>query len=80
MPTPTKIAAIGSMTTAIKAQRALAAADLSAHVVSLSPSDSKKGCAYGVEFRSELEGAVRHVLRSAHITVTEILQKGGAPL
>ena len=80
MSTPTKIAAIGSMTAAIKAQRALAAADLDAHIVSLSPGDSRKGCAYGIEFQAELEGAIRHVLRKERISVTEFLQKGGTPL
>lgn len=80
MSTPSKIAVIGSMTAAIKAQRALAGADVSVHVVSLSPRDSKRGCAYGIEFPIEMEGAVRFVLRRDRIPVAEFLQKGGTPL
>ena len=80
MSTPSKIAVIGSMTAAIKAQRALAGVDVSAHVVSLSPKDSRRGCAYGLEFPAELEGAVRFVLRRDRIPVVEFLQKGGTPL
>ena len=44
------VAAIGSMTAAIKAQRTLAASGIASEVISLSPGETRRGCAYGIEF------------------------------
>ena len=76
-PSPTfEIAAIGSMTGAIKAQRALARMGFSAEIVSLSPGEAKNGCAYGLSFSVAQSIAVRRALRAAGIPVSEYLRKG----
>ena len=69
------VAAIGSVTAAIGAQRALLSAGVSAEVVSLLPDQTKKGCAYGVEFSASEESAARGALRRARIGVTQYLRK-----
>jgi hypothetical protein len=74
------VAALGSMTAALKAQRALTAAGLSLTVVSLSPSDTRRGCAYGVEFPLSLEGRVRTALQDARIPVSQYMRKRGKRL
>ena len=74
------VAALGSMTAALKAQRALATAGLALTVVSLSPSDTRRGCAYGVEYPLPLDGKVRAILHSARIPVSQYIKKGGSGL
>ena len=74
------VAALGSMTAALKAQRTLAAAGLALNVVSLSPSDTRRGCAYGVEYPLTSESEVRAVLSRAHIPVSQYIKKGGGRL
>lgn len=74
------VAAIGSMTAALKAQRALAAAGLSLHVVSLSPTDTRRGCAYGIEYPLSLAQKARAILHGARIPVSQYLKKGGGKL
>ena len=69
------IAAIGSMTAAIKAQRALASSGIGSEVISLSPSDTRRGCAYGLEFSASDEREARAVLRIARIGVSQYLRK-----
>jgi len=76
----TGIAAIGSMTAAIKVQRLLSAAGLSVSIVSLSPSETKRGCAYGIEYPLSQEAALRNALRIARVRVSQYLQKGGEHL
>ena len=71
------IAAIGSMTAAIKAQRALASAGITAEIVSLSPSETRRGCAYGIEYPLQLESAIRNTLRAVRISVSQYFRKGG---
>ena len=71
------VAAIGSMTAAIKAQRALERAGIPAQVVSLSPTETRHGCAYGVSYAADRHPSARQALRLAHISVSEYLQKGG---
>ena len=76
--TPPKIiAAIGSMTAAIKAQRALERTGILSQVVSLSPTETRRGCAYGISYAADRHSAVRQALRLARISVSEYLQKGG---
>jgi len=74
------VAAIGSMTATIKAQRALAAAGIAVSVVALSPGETKRGCAYGVSYAPAEEAAVRQQLRLAGIRASAYLRKGGEPL
>lgn len=74
------IAAIGSMTAAIKAERALQGAGLSVRIVSLLPEETKRGCAYGIEYPCTAEGEVRSALRNAHLTPSQFLKRGGKPL
>ena len=70
------IAAIGSMTMAIKAQRALLNQGLAARVVALSPGETKHGCAYGVGFSCALESGVRATLQGAHIAASQFMKRG----
>lgn len=74
------IAAIGSMTAAIKAQRALNAAGCHSEIVALSPSQTRRGCAFGIEYPKEIEGTVRRALRAAGIPVSEYLERNGNSL
>ena len=74
------VAAIGSMTAALKAQHALAAAGLHLSVVSLSPGENRRGCAYGIEYPLHLEEKVRTALRAARVPVSQYLRKGGQRL
>lgn len=70
------IAAIGSITAAVKAQRTLLSAGIAAEVVALSPQDTRKGCAYGVEISPSSEISARNVLRTAGISVSQYIKKG----
>ena len=63
-------AAIGSMTQAMKAQKALANAAIPSTVIK-SDSSLRRGCVYGLSFSCEQEKNVRVVLGSARITVKE---------
>ena len=74
------VAALGSMTVALKAQRALLTAGLEATVVSLSPADTRRGCAYGVEFSAARESDARAALQGAHLSVSQYVRKGGGRL
>ena len=69
------LATIGSMTLAIKAQRTLLDLGLHAEVRSLSPTRTRRGCAYGITFPCEARRAVRTALQSARIPVGEYLEE-----
>lgn len=73
----TGVGAIGSMTAAIKAQRVLASNGIAVEIISLSPTQMRRGCAYGIEFPLSLEANVRNVLRAARISVSQYFRKGG---
>ena len=73
------VAALGSMTAAVKAQRALLASDIEAEVVALAPEDTRRGCAYGVEFPCDRAGAVRTSLHAARISVSQYIEKDLMP-
>ena len=73
----TCIAAVGSMTASIKAERALLAAGITAYVVSLLPEETRRGCAYGVQYPCAFEAQVRAALRDAHLSVSQYLKRGG---
>ena len=64
-------AAIGSITYAQKAQKALANAAIPSSVTKAEVSSSKRGCVYGVRFSCLQEANVRTVLSNARIAVKE---------
>lgn len=74
------VAAIGSLTLAVKAQNALLSESVRAAVRSLSPGETQGGCAFGVAFPCEEEGKVRAILRREKIGVRQLLRKEGPPL
>lgn len=74
------VAAIGSLSLAVKAQNALLSESVRAAVRSLSPSETRGGCAFGVAFPCEEEGKVRAILRREKIGVRQLLRKEGPPL
>lgn len=67
-------AVTGSMTMALKAQRALSKNALRANTVKVSKSASDKGCIYGVQFDCALLGNVKAALDTAGIEVKEYLR------
>lgn len=71
----TCIAAIGSMTLCMKAQRILAASGIRARVVSLSPEETKRGCAFGISFPVNTQVAAAAQLNRAGIPVSEYFTK-----
>ncbi len=73
------IAALGSMTAAVKGTRALAARGIFAEVIGLSAGETRRGCAFGISFDCDAIEDVRAALKSAGITVSQYLQRGGAP-
>ena len=71
------IAAVGSMTMALKAEQVLKNAGVTAEVRPLSPRETRKGCAYGVAFPCEVQRAARIALQRARIPVSQYLKKDG---
>ena len=67
-------AVTGSMTMAMKAQRALSKNALRAVTVKVSQGSAVRGCIYGVEFDCPLLGNVKSVLESNGIEVKEYLR------
>lgn len=70
-------AVIGSMTTSMRAQRALLKASIRSTVVKLDSSVTRRGCAYGLEFDCIQASNVQHVLSTAGIKVPRYLSGGG---
>ena len=68
-------AAIGSVTAAMGAQRALASNGIESEVVALSPQQTRRGCAWGVEFNATLERAARATLHYARISVSQYIRE-----
>ena len=64
-------AELGSVTYAMKAQRALAEAAIPSTVVKAESSSSRRGCVYGIRFSCLQENNVRTVLANARIPVKE---------
>ncbi len=69
------IAAIGAMTAAVKAQRALLDSEITAEVIALAPEDTRRGCAYGLEFPCRMQSEARAALRAARISVSQYIEK-----
>lgn len=63
-------AELGSVTNAMKAQKALAAAAIPSAVVK-TESSSRRGCAYGIRFSCNQFNNVRTVLSAARISVKQ---------
>ena len=71
----TCIAAISSLNISIKAQKALAGGGIFSKVISLEPSATRRGCAYGLEFSCAEENTVRSLLRRAGVFPSEFIEK-----
>ena len=67
------IASIPSLNISIKAQKVLAQSGIYAKIVSLDPSLTRRGCAYGLEFTCSDEPQVRAVLRRAGIRPSQFI-------
>ena len=65
------VAEIGSVTYAMKAQRALAQAAIPSAVIKSEKSSGRRGCTYGVAFSCSQENNARAVLASARISVKQ---------
>ena len=68
-------AALGATSAAVRAERVLREAGISCEVIALSPQETRRGCAFGIEFACGDEARVRAVLRAARITVSQYLKK-----
>ncbi len=66
-------AVMGSMTSALQAQKALANASLYVSVIKVSASGSTNGCSYGVSYGCALSGNVRAILASAGLSVKKYI-------
>ena len=69
------IAAISSLNISIKAQKSLAGSGIFSKIVSLEPSATRRGCAYGLEFPCSEEITVKSILRRAGVFPTEFIEK-----
>ena len=69
-------AALGAMSAAIRAERALQENGIFAQVVALEPGETRHGCAYGIAFPCADEACVRATLRAARIPISQYLKKG----
>ena len=69
------IAATGSMTRSVRAQRVLLNTGIRAEVVSLSPEQTRNGCAFGVEYACTEEHRAKMALRNAHVPISQYLRK-----
>lgn len=69
------IATISSLNLSIKAQKTLANEKIYCKIVSLDPSLTKKGCAYGIEFSCSEERTVRTILHRGKIYPSQFIQK-----
>lgn len=67
-------AAIGSMTAAVGARRALSANGIESEIVALAPEQTRRGCAWGVEFDATVERAARATLHRAGISVSQYIK------
>ena len=68
------IAALGTMTAAIKAQRALGAAEITVEIIALSPEQTRRGCAYGIAYPLSQKNEVQRALRRFRIPVSQYLE------
>lgn len=71
----TCIASISSLNLAIKAQNALTQERIYSKIISLDPTLTKRGCAYGIEFSCSEERNIRTILRRAGIYPSQFIKK-----
>lgn len=77
----TCIATIPSLNICIRAQKALANEGLYSKIVSVDPSITRRGCAYGIEFSCSDERQIRNILRRAGVSISQIItNEGGRPI
>lgn len=69
----TCIAAINSMNICIRAQKTLSENGYFSKIISLDPSLTKKGCAYGIEFSIYEERKIKNILRHTNIPVSQYI-------
>ena len=69
-------AELGTMTQAMKAQRALAEAAIPSTVYKMEASSSRRGCSYGIRYTCSQERNIRAILSQAGITVKEWKSEG----
>ena len=65
----TCVAAIGSMTQALAAQRVLGAEGFLTGVEAVDPTKTRRGCSYGVSFFCAYENRIREILKRAGLRV-----------
>ncbi len=70
-------AVIGSLTLALKAQKAMASSAIHATVVKLDSSVTNRGCAYGIEYDCNQDSNVRAIMNSSGIKVARFVRGGG---
>ena len=57
------VAALGSITAAIKIEKLLSEHNIQSRIIKLDPAYTDKGCAYGVEFSPSRKGSVEKILK-----------------
>jgi len=67
------IAAIQSMTYAVKAQKVLGFRRIESEVVKLDPSITERGCAWGIQFDCSMVDEVKRVLNNKGVPYGEII-------
>ena len=75
----TCIATAPSLNIAIKMQKILANNAIFTKIISLDPSMSRKGCAYGVEFPYSDDQSVKEILKRARIIPSQFIYNTEKP-
>lgn len=73
----TRIATLKTLNICIKAQKVLEQHGYIAKIVSIDPALTRFGCAYGIEFYSQIEREVLSILKRNGIRPSQILSGGG---
>lgn len=68
------VASLKSMTTALKAKKALIEAFIDCEIIKLEPNMTKKGCAYGIKFDCMNIYSVENVLNDKRVKYSEIFR------
>ena len=71
----TCIASLSTLNLSIKAQKLLSNERIYSRIISLDPSPTKRGCAYGIEFACSEERTVKTILRNNGIRASEFINK-----
>lgn len=73
-------ATLGSLTYAIKGQKLLSENSISAKIVKLDASQTRRGCSYGIEFDCREQKKVRRLFSTASLPVSGYMSGGGGEL